>query len=210
MSTAAQKRKSAIDALVAKDRVAVFWFMAACLVGGACAWYLVVMAEALKARPPFVVMDSSGAFYVEPGVNFPQAEPMHFALTEIAVETLFDRGPEGLVNEKRLPKICDRDGLNKLKETVRKEDPYFIGQQVRQTVEIDQIKVLKTLPTAVATGANGMITRNLVFNGQPLTERYKFTVIFTWKLNPDVRGTGAFPAVIHDMAKYDLERISEP
>ena len=205
-----KKRKSAVDAMVAKDRVAVFWFLAACVVGAACAWYLVVMAEALKARPPFVVMDGSGAYYVEPGVNFAQAKPMHISLTELAVETLFDRTEFGLVYAERLPKLCDKEGLALLRDTVRKEDSYFTGQHVRQTVEVEEIKVGRALPTAVATGATGLLTRNLTFNGEPLTEQYRFTVYFNWKMNSDPTGTGAFPAVIHHMPKYELVRVSQP
>lgn len=210
MAEAAPRKKSAIDTFVAKDRVAIFWFLAACTVAGACAWYLTVMAQALQARPPFVVMDASGAFYVEAGVNFGQAKPMHLSLTELAVETLFDRTPSGLVNENRLPKLCDKEGFYALRETVQKEDSYFNDQQVRQTVEIEELKVGTSAATAVATGATGLITRQLVFNDAPLTEHYRFTVHFTWKLNPDVRGTEGFPAVIHAMPKYELERISQP
>lgn len=204
------RKRSAIDTLVAKDRVAVFWFIAACLVGGLCAWYLVIMAETLKARPPFVIMDGAGAFYVAPGINFDQVRPMHVSLTELAVETLFVRGPEGLAGDARVPKLWDRAGMLELRDIVHKEDPYFIAQQVRQTVEIEEVKVGDALPTAVITGASGKVYRHGVFNGVPQDEVYRFTVYFKWKLNPDIRGTEAFPAVIHTMPKYNLERVSEP
>ncbi|HYF36659.1 MAG TPA: hypothetical protein VD994_15290 [Prosthecobacter sp.] len=195
---------------MAKDRVAVFWFLAACAVAGGCAWYLAMMAKTLNERPPFVVMDSSGAYYVEAGVNFEQAKPMHLALTELAVETLFDRTPTGLVNPDRLPRLCDRDGLAELRAKIREEDSYFVGQQVRQTVQVEKVEVLIPLATAVRTGATGLLTRDLTFKGQSLTEQYTFTVWFNWHMNPDMRDNQAYPAVIYSMPFYELKRISQP
>jgi Na+/alanine symporter len=228
----APRKKSAIDTLVARDQTAVFWFLVACFVGAGCAWYLVIMAEALKARPPFVVMDTSGAYYVAPGMNFDTMEPMHLSLTQLAVETMFDRGPQGLNNPERLGKLFTRNGTTALQDLLKKENAYFVSQKVEQTVELlpeselSQLPsaffpiagksrpktnpmVMVKLPTAVSTFAVGIVTRRGLFKGQVQVERYWFKVAFAWKMNPNMRGNQAFPSVIEKILVYQLEKISD-
>lgn len=206
----AKKRRSAIDTLVARDQTAVFWFIVACIVGAGCAWYLVIMAEALKARPPFVVMDTSGAYYVAPGLNFDSMEPMHVDLTRLAVETLFERGPDGLAHENRVPKLFNRSGTSALRDLLKKELGYFQSQKVQQSVEIEGAPVLlRALPTAASTQAEGYVTRSGFFKGQAQVERYRFKVAFIWRMNPDMRTYPAYPAVVERIMTYKLEKISD-
>jgi hypothetical protein len=204
------RRRSAIDTLVARDHTAVFWFIVACMVAAGCAWYLVIMAEALKARPPFVVMDTAGAYYVAPGLNFDNMTPMHENLTQIAVETMFERGPQGLYNQERVNRIFNRLGRGSLEDILKKEASYFQTQKVEQTVELDAPpKVLGTRPTAVSTEATGLLRRSGVFKGQAQVETYQFKVSFIWRMNPDLRTYRAYPAVIEKINTYSLEKISE-
>lgn len=227
-----EKKRSAIDTLVARDQTAVFWFLVACLIGAGCAWYLVIMAEALKARPPFVVMDTAGAYYVAPGVNFDSVTPMHLNLTQIAVRTMFERGPQGLVKANRAEKLFNRKGMSELKDILKKEDAYFSSQKVEQSVEFYPDNELSSLPesffpprkvrqpttnpavlirtpTAVSTWAVGIVTRRGVFKGQNQIELYRFKVIFAWRMNPDPRATQAYPAVVDGILSYNLEKISD-
>jgi|GEM_PF-1019965 len=206
----APRRRSAIDTLVARDKTAVFWFLVACVVASGCAWYLVIMAEVLKARPPFVVMDTSGAYYVAPGLNFDSMKPMHEDLTMIAVETMFERGPEGLYHPDRVDKLFSRPGNSMLQDILRKESSYFKNQKVEQTVELEgEPKVTGALSTAVATSATGLITRRGFFKGQPQVETYRFKVAFIWKMNSNMRGNRLYPAVIEKIPTYRLDKISE-
>lgn len=230
-----QRRRSAIDTLVARDQTAVFWFLVACAVAAGCAWYLVIMAEALKARPPFVVMDTSGAYYVAPGINYdtrePLENPMHVAMTRLAVETIFERGPLGLTHNDRRGKLFNKSGDSMLEDIIKKEDPYFVSQKVEQSVELlpaSQLgtlpptafpkgvskpstnpAVIKTAPTAAATWAVGIVTRRSVFKGQPQVEYYRFKLILVWRLNPDMRANGAYPSVVDQISTYNLEKISD-
>lgn len=231
-SPKATHKRTMIDTLVARDKTAVFWFLVACVVGAGCAWYLVLMAEALKARPPFVVMDTAGAYYVAPGMNFDTVDTMHENLAQVAVETMFERGPTGLIREDRVNKLFTRKGRVELQDILKKEGEYFQRQQVEQTVEFYPDNELKNLPasafpppsirrpvknpsvlirtpTAVSTWAVGLVTRRSVFKGQAQVETYRCKVIFAWKMNPDPRGNQSFPAVIDGILSYNLEKISD-
>lgn len=227
----APRRKGVVDTLVARDQTAVFWFLMACAVGGGCAWYLVIMAEALKARPPFVVMDTSGAYYVAPGLNYDSMDPMHLDLTRLAVETMFQRGPQGLLNEERVSKLFSQNGSKMLYDIINKEIDYFQNQSVEQTLEIlpdielaglpkeffpgngltpeKNPSVLARLPTAVSSWITGYVTRRSIFNGQAQVENYRFKVSFIWKMNPDMRMYSAYPDVVEKIIEYNLEKISD-
>ncbi|HEY1084103.1 MAG TPA: hypothetical protein VGE29_17700 [Prosthecobacter sp.] len=209
MAAPLPKKKSAIDTLVAKDQTAVFWFIVACLVAGGCAWYLVVMSEELRARPPFVVMDGTGSYYISPGLNYNKMLPMHLNLTEAAVECIFDRGPNGLTRAEQMPFYCNKIGYNVIRRMLEKEARYFQTQKVHQTVEIHDRKLMGTNNTMAVTNASGLVYRRSTFNGKEQLETYRFYVQFVWRLNPDLRRNKAFPSVIEDLQKYELEKISD-
>lgn len=226
--TARARRKGAIDTLIARDQTAVFWFLVACLVAALCAWYVVIMSEALAARPPFVVMDSAGSYYVTPGWNFntvmrdkqgkPQFLPMHTHLNRIAVETLFERGPEGLDHASRVGLLFSRDGAAALNQIINKENDAFRSQQIVQTVTLDPGTEDKPnpgpipnglLPSAAGFLTTGTVTRTLKFQGKEQTETFRFKVAFFWKINPDMRRFKAFPAVVEKIPLYSLEKFSD-
>jgi hypothetical protein len=209
MAAAPPKKKSAIDTLVARDQTAVFWFLVSCIVAAGCAWYLVIMSEELKARPPFVVMDNSGSYYVAPGLNYNRMEPMHLHLTDMATEALFEREPEGIVHAARLPFLCNKIGYNILRAKLATEARFFQTQKAYQTVNIASRSIVGTASTVVITQATGTLSRRSVFNNKEQTETYNFTVQFFWRLNPDIRRNKAFPSVIEGMPKYQLEKISD-
>lgn len=208
-AAAPPKKKSAIDTLVARDQTAVFWFVFACIVAGASAWYLVVMADELKARPPFVVMDGNGAYYVAPGLNYNAMTPMHLSLTEVAVESLFERGPDGIIHGRRLPFMCTKTGWAILKRQIDSEARYFSQQKATQTVTIESRKLLGTASTIALTEASGTVQRRSIFNNKVQNETYRFYIQFFWRMNPDMRRTRAYPSVIDGVPKYQLEKISD-
>jgi len=203
------KKRRAIDTLVARDQTAVFWFVVACITAGLCAWYLVIMSDELKARPPFVVMDGNGAYYVAPGLNYNAMAPMHLSLTELAVEALFEREPNGIVHSKRLPYLCTKTGWGILKKKIESEARYFSQQNATQTVTIESRKILGTGSTIALTEAKGTVHRRSFFNNRPQEETYTFYIQFFWRLNPDIRRNKAFPSVIDGVPKYQLEKISD-
>jgi hypothetical protein len=232
VTTPPARKLGMIDTLVARDQTAVFWFIVACAVATGCAWYLVLMAEALKDRPPFVVMDTAGAYYVAPGMNFDTMDAMHENLAQLAVETLFERGPTGLARLDRVEKLFTQKGIGELQDILKKENDYFQRQEVEQTIEFYPDSELRELPasffppptikrptknpavlirkpTAVSTWAVGLVTRRGVFKGQTQTESYRCMVIFAWKMNPDPRGNQSYPAVVDGIKSYNLEKISD-
>lgn len=208
MPEATPKRRSAIDTLVARDQTAVFWFLAACVVGGACAWYVSLMSNALKDRPPFVVMDTRGSYYVPPGVPYSEIDAMHADLTSVFVETLLERTPEGLVYKDRIGQLCTEDVVMQIRSELLKEEKYFTAQKSYQTVVIESNKIFSRKTTAVGTIATGKVFRQSTFGGKRLDETFNFTLKIAWAENANIITNKAFPSRVE---KYvlKLEKISD-
>lgn len=194
-------RRSAVDTLVARDRTAVFWFLVACGVAAACAWYMTLMAEVFKQRPPFVVMDTSGAYYVPPGIPYSEMATMHKHLTDMMAETLLERTPEGLVYQDRLPKLCLEDALKQIRKKQLEEDDYFTRQKAVQQSERDPAEILLRTASQVKTRITGKVHRRSFFTGKEQIETYSFVLTTIWKENTSIVTNKHFPS---RMKEYEL------
>jgi len=209
------KRRGTIDTLVARDRTAVFWFLAACIVATSCAYYISIMASALKQRPPFVVMDTSGAYYVPPGILYRDNIPMHLQMANIFAETLLERTPEGLVYADRLDKLYwenDRrefPALAQVRDELKKEDKFFTSQNVTQTVDIEGTTIPKSSATRVGTITTGTVLRRSTFSGKEKLESYRFTLTVIWHQNLRILANKGFPSQVETLTRLKLDKISD-
>lgn len=207
--TPKKPRKSAIDTFVAKDKAAVFWFLTALITMVICGWYVFIMGESMKLRPNFVIMDGTGVFYVAPGNTFDMASEVHKDLTRLAVETIFERNPAGLLNEDRLNFLCTPNGAAFFKKFIESDTADFSRDKIHQTVEISEIKIGIAKPTAVPTQALGTITRKGTFNGEPFVETRSLDIVFFWSQNTGIgQKNKAFPALIDRVPKLNMPIIS--
>ncbi len=215
MSVKQEKKRSAIDTLIIRDRTAVFWFLVACAVGTACAGYVMLMAEALNQRPPFVVMDTAGAYYVPPGEVYKEMKPMHIQMCNVLAETLLERNSEGLVYENRLTKLCwenekrESPGLAEIRKEVQKEQKYFQSQKVDQTAIVEKTEFKQTTNTRVLTVTTGLVHRRSFFSGKEKQETYRFTLTVLWHQNLKIISNKGFPSQVETLGKLKLESISE-
>lgn len=201
-------RRSAVDTLVARDRTAVFWFLVACGVAAGCAWYVTLMSEVFKERPDFVVMDTSGAYYVPPGIQYIKMDTMHMHLANMMAETLLERTPEGLVYQDRLPKLCLEDALKQIRKKQLEEDDYFTRQKAVQHAEIDPPTILLRTASQVKMKTTGKVHRQSYFTGKEQSEIYTFELITIWKENPSIKINKAFPSRMKEY-QLTLTKISD-
>ncbi len=215
MTAPKEKKRGAIDTLIIRDRTAVFWFLVACAVGTACAGYVMLMSEAMNQRPPFVVMDTAGAYYVPPGEVYRKMIPMHLQLCDVLAETLLERNPEGLVHENRLAKLCwenekhESPGLAEIHKEVQKEQKYFQNQKVKQTALIEKTEILQSSNTRVKTVTTGLVHRTSFFSGKEKQETYRFKLTVLWHQNLKIMSNTGFPSQVETLGKLTLEPISE-
>lgn len=209
MSSTNPHRRSAIDTFIARDRTAVFWFLAACLTAGCCAWFVTQLSAVLSMRPDFVVMDTSGAYYVPPGKIYSQMDRMHEDLNRYAVETLLTRNFDGLAYEERLSKICTKSGLEAVKTYLKLEAEDFATQQIEQIPEYQSHEILTRTRTEQMSLVQGEVQRSSKFKGREQTERYRFKITIVWLQNLGIAKNAAFPSLIKNMKVTELEKITE-
>lgn len=201
-SKAAPRRASVVDAFIAKDRVAVFWFLAAVILAGVCAWFVNVLGKEIATRPPFVVMDAAGDYYVGAGLPYNLADEMHRDLTALAVDTILTRGPTGIKNAYRLERLCDRKGLAAVNADLDKESQLFREQQITQTYTLDPapekaiVLGSRNFPRNISTAARGTVRRNMIVAGKPQTEVFAFTLSFVWSIDSDPVYSKSYPSKI--------------
>src|ERR1700744_5697027 len=65
--------------------------------------YLTLQSAMQRLR--FVAMDSRGTFYLTSAGGFETAQHIHADMARLAVETLYNRNPEGFDNKDRLERL---------------------------------------------------------------------------------------------------------
>jgi hypothetical protein len=208
---ASSPRRRAIDALVARDHTAVFWFLVAIIVAVVCAWYVELMSRVYAKRPDFVVMDTAGAYYVPPGVAYQNMDKMHDQLTEMAIETILERDKDGFIYPERLQKLFTKRAQDKLFVRFNSEQGYFRSQNATQTFQIEKIYYISRKMTVLTTEATGIARRVSFLDGNRLESSYRFKITLGWRLNAaeSMLKNRAYPSVIDEIAFVEFSRLDE-
>jgi hypothetical protein len=209
--SASSPRRRAIDTLIARDHTAVFWFLVAIIVAGICAWYVNLMSEVYVKRPPFVVMDAAGAYYIPPGIAYRDMNSMHMQLTEMALETILERNKDGFIYPERLPKLFTKKAYDKLMERFNSEKDYFRSVNATQTFQIEKMYYIDRKTNALATEATGIARRVSFLDGSRLEGSYRFRIALGWRLNgaESMLINKAYPSVIDNIAFHEFSRLDE-
>ncbi|RBP48147.1 hypothetical protein DES53_101947 [Roseimicrobium gellanilyticum] len=205
--------KSVVDLFVVKDRTAIFWFTVACVSIVCSAIFVQRVITAVQVKPQYVIMDSTGSYYLAPSVEFEKALELHAAQTRLAMETLYTRGPEMLTFESRLKKLFTQEANTQIrKDLLNPDEKPFREQQIHQSIQIEQAGVYKNLidPRGQAvTFAKGKLTREITFKGQSKTEVLDVEVYFWWRINTRMADNGLFPTVCTKFKASDPKRPGE-
>jgi hypothetical protein len=205
--------KSVVDLFVVKDRTAIFWFTMACVSIVCSAIFVQRVITAVQVKPQYVIMDSTGSYYLAPSVEFEKAREIHAAQTRLAMETLYTRGPEMLKYESRLKKLFMPETMTQIrKDLLNPDEKPFREQQMTQSIEIEEAGIYKNLITSsglAVTFAKGKLTRQGTFKGQPKTEVLEVEVYFWWRINTRMADNGLFPTVCAKFKASDPKRPGE-
>jgi hypothetical protein len=207
--SATPPRRRAIDALVARDQTAVFWFVVAIVIAGVCAWYADLMSRVYAHRPPFVVMDTAGAYYIPPGIAYRDMHDMHEQLTELALETILERDKDGFIYPERLPKLFTKPAQDKLLDHFSSEAQYFRSQNATQTFQIEKIYYIDRKTKSLATEATGIARRVSFLDGNRLESPYRFKIALGWRANESIEKNQAYPSVIVDIVFKEFSRLND-
>lgn len=203
------RRPGAVDTLVKRDQTAVFWFLVAVATCTACAWYISAVGKELQARPPFVVMDASDAYYIPPGFPFHKMDRMHRHMAYLATETILERNQDGFVYPERLEKLClSRDIFRGIQRSAEKESRDFRNQKTVQTVEVDSYRLIDATELKAGTETKGRVRRVGYFEGKEKVELFTFTLKIIWRSNTAIVANKKFPSLIEKVFEFKLEPVT--
>ena len=191
--------KGVTDLFLAKDRMAVFWFLVSCITIACCAIYVkAIMADSHK-QSRVVIMDDAGVYYITPSLEFQDAKALHTAQTRLAMETLFNRGPKQLDNLSRVGELFTSESAKSVMEAFfPQEQKLFDERQYHQKVEIQSIVLTRTVGNLVAvTSVKGQLIRTGVFDGNPEDSTWDVEVNFGWVVNSTMYPSGGFPTKVY-------------
>jgi len=197
MSTKIQK-DIIYGAMANKEKIASIWrglfFLA--IVG----WTLdhcYTLYRNTQSQTKFIVVDSQGTFYLSPDLEFDNATDVHARQTRLAMETLFNRGPNGMDRPKQFQQVFSSQQRKKMETNIfAKEAKEFTTKQIHQKIECREVKMLQLHDKSVVTGVSGQLIRNGMFQGKPFIEVFEITARFKFILNDDLKVNGMYPTVV--------------
>ena len=207
-------KKNIVDLFVAKDRTTLFWFLMACgSIFGSALWVQVVLGD-VRTKPQYVIMDGNGIYYLAPSVELPLARDMHIAQTRLAMQTLFERGPLGLVFASREPKLFTKTAMESITNEILKPDSRkFKDEDTHQTIEVTSVTIEPLSASNAAnfaqTTAKGLLTRVRVVQGKKKTEHLTVSAVFLWQIQTRMADTGTFPTVCRQFKASDPKIIAQ-
>ena len=201
--------KNVVDLFIAKDRTAVFWFVMACAAILCCGLYVQQIISSIAKKPQYVIMDSSGIYYLAPSVEFENATELHREQTRLAMETIYTRKARNLVFNDRVEKIFYKAGIEQVKTELLKDAKKFEEEEREQTIEITETKVISKMPTAVVTEARGILNRTSKFEGRTKVESLSVAARFAWAMNPNMANNGLYPTVCMKIVFGEPKLIEE-
>lgn len=181
---------------IARSRAAIVWFMVTVgtVVGSAA--YVQMRIENLRSLPQYVIVGGSSLFYVDPYHNAEDINTLHADQTRLAMETIYNRGPDGLDHQARLYALFAPDVIETVNHTiVEPEVVLFRDRHAHQKVEIlGGIQVTPSVGAGEATTvAKAQVLRTSVDGGRVVNTIFNVKVFFEWTLNPNLSDRALFP-----------------
>jgi hypothetical protein len=180
-------------------------FLVAIIGFGALAWR---MASAFEQRSQVIVMDET-AFYLPRTLDFASAKALHEAQIYAAVETLFDRGPNGIDHEEKLKRLFDKRAYEEAIKGFQSDAAEFHTKDIHQKVEIEATRILQVSDDAVLASFEGQLIRSGIFDGKPFVQSLLVHGQFNFSRNPSIIANGAYPTVVRSF-EITIEPLPKP
>lgn len=187
--------KTAINNLANRGRDARLWralFVGETIVFALAIWFLV---QGLHSQQTIVILDDE-TVYLTKSLEFTEAKDLHDSQAELAVQTLLNRHPGGVDSPKRLQRLFGFDALEKAQYLIEQESAEFEAKQLRQKVEIAEVKQLKLRNDSVKVTVSGQLIRTGRFGGKNLVEVLDFEMGILFTRNRNMLENGRYPTVV--------------
>ncbi|MES2736123.1 MAG: hypothetical protein V4672_07375 [Verrucomicrobiota bacterium] len=201
--------KGVTDMFIAKDKLAIFWFLVSCGCIIGTGWYLHGQALLGRGRMLFVPIEQHDVFMARDmkPQDLNEAADFH---TRLLMETLLNRGPKGPVNNDRLEQLLIGNGLDQARLDIRDNSFDFDKRKIHQMLELGRVDIVHNPDDGSAiTSTEGQLIR-VSFDPtlkETVVQSFLVSATMQWQRNPSLRANKRFMFVCSDIT-YSLEEFS--
>lgn len=200
--------KGVTDMFIAKDKMAIFWFLVSCGCILGSGWYLHTLAIEGRGRMLYVPLERHD-FYLDREMSSQSLNEVVDFHTRLIMETLLNRGPKGPVNPERISMLFYGNGLDQVLADIQNNRYDFRSRQIHQMVELGPVNIVHNPDGSAITSTSGQVIRISVDPTVQDSIIQSFSVNATLQLrrNPNLRDNKRFIFVCQDVS-YALKETS--
>lgn len=158
-------------------------------------WHL---AGRIGAKPQIIMMDAN-TYYLPKALDFTDAKELHVSQATLVMESLLDRGPDGLDHPERLKRICEKGAYGQAISLIQQDVDAFQAKKLHQKVEIRAVQVLQAEDDTVMVAVDAQLVRVGVFGDAPFQEALAVKCRLQFVRNPSVVQNGSFPTLLRSL-----------
>jgi hypothetical protein len=143
----------------------------------------------------FAALNSRDTYYFTPAGRFESVPEAHLEMAKLAVQTMFDRSPDGLDNPERVDHLFNSRCAEQLKAEVSKDADIFRNQQIHQKVEIGHVREVQVGQNSAAIEIIGQVIQT-GFLDQRLAQTRDVTINVQILPNYEILENRKFPMVV--------------
>lgn len=173
------------------------------VIQAAAYWHL---ATNIGNKPQILLMDDK-TYYLPKSLDFTDAKDLHVSQAGLLMESLFDRGPNGLDHPERLKRLCEKNAYQNAMKHIQEEAEAFEAKKIHQKFELRSVQLLQAEDNTVLVSIDGQLIRSGAFDGEGFQEALLVKARLLFVRNPSVVINGAFPTLLRTL---QIETFSLP
>ncbi len=200
--------KGVTEIFISKEKLAIFWFLAAVSCLGATGWHLHNLATTSRGSILYVPIDQS-FFYLDRTQSTETLNQLLDYHARHALETYLNRGPRGPLNAERLGLLFHEQGLADVEADVQETRFDFKNLEIHQMTEIGEVQMEIDNDLSAVTVLRGQVIRVSVepVTKETVTQSFALQAEMHWERNPNLRYARRFAWVCNRVI-YDLKEMS--
>jgi hypothetical protein len=200
--------KGVTDIFISKEKLAIFWFLAALACLGFTGWHLHGLANTSRESVLYVPIDQS-FYYLDRSQSTETLNQLIDYHARLALESYLNRGPRGPLNAERLPLLFNDKGMENVLADVKETSFDFKNLQIHQMVEIGEVQMEIDNDLSAVTVLQGQVIRVSVdpVTKETVTQSFTVKAELHWERNPNLRYARRFAWVCNQVT-YLLKEIS--
>jgi hypothetical protein len=175
------------------------------LIHGAAYWHL---ASKIGNKPQILLMDDK-TYYLPKALDFAEAKDLHVSQAGLLMESLLDRGPNGIDHPKRLRMLCEKSAYQEAMKFLQIEAQGFEAKKIHQKFELRSVQLLQAEDNSVMVAIDGQLVRSGAFDEAPFNEALLVKARLLLVRNPSMVINGAFPTLLRSL-QIETSSLSKP